>query len=107
MVLVDARLGPAPTGCLVAIESIAAEGGIPIAMGVETEPNQLLDALRAGAMGFLTKDLAVATLSMPSRAAARGEAALSRAMTADLVAAFQSQAQVAPLAEYLALRRTG
>jgi DNA-binding NarL/FixJ family response regulator len=101
VVLVDADLSPAPTGCLRAIESIAAEGGIPIAMGVETEPNQLLDALRAGAMGFLTKDLAVATFVDAIRAAARGEAALSRTMTADLVAAFQSQAQVAPLAEYL------
>jgi DNA-binding NarL/FixJ family response regulator len=89
VVLIDLALDPAPRGAMTAIEAISAAGGVPVAMGVDASPRRALDALRAGAMGYLTKDMPVAAVIEAIEAAARGEAALSREMTTQLVSAFR------------------
>ena len=50
-----------------------------------------LTGLRAGAAGFLTKDLPVEALPRASRAVTRGEAAVSRAMTQQLIEYLRDQ----------------
>jgi DNA-binding NarL/FixJ family response regulator len=63
-----------------------------IAMGVSAATDDALAAIRAGACGYLTKDLPVAAWLEAIRGALRGEAPLSRSMTAQLVDAFRRQA---------------
>jgi two-component system nitrate/nitrite response regulator NarL len=53
------------------------------------KPGDLFRALRAGADGYLTKDIATERLGDTLRAVARGEAPLSRQMTAMLVREFR------------------
>jgi DNA-binding NarL/FixJ family response regulator len=57
--------------------------------GPEDEEVALL-GLRAGASGFLSKDLPVEALPQAVKAAARGEAAVSRSLTARLIAHLRS-----------------
>lgn len=105
VVLVDTSLEPAPRGALLAVQAIAGAGGTAIAMGVDGSHRHMLDAIRAGAMGFLTKDMPVQAFAEAIRAAARGEATLSRQMTARLVAEFQLQSGSSPLAEFVPSQR--
>jgi DNA-binding NarL/FixJ family response regulator len=67
------------------------------------EPETVLRALRAGAVGYLTKDMPAASLGPVLRGVLRGEAALSRRFTALLVQEVQRQAP-APAAEALTPR---
>jgi DNA-binding NarL/FixJ family response regulator len=92
VVLVDMSLLPAPTAALDVIAAVVAAGGTPIAIGVDSAPDHVFAALRAGASGYLTKDLPAAAWAGAIRAAARGETPLSRAVTALLVDRFRSQA---------------
>jgi DNA-binding NarL/FixJ family response regulator len=62
-----------------------------IATGVEAESDVPFTAIRAGAIGYLTKDLPSRAWAHGIAAAMRGEAPLSRAMTTRLVDAFRSQ----------------
>ena len=101
VVLVDVALEPAPRGALFTIQAIAGAGGTVIAMGVDGEPAPMFDAIRAGAMGYLTKDMPVQAFTDAIVAAARGEAILTRRMTAELVAEFRAQSGAAPLAALL------
>ncbi|HEY0387108.1 MAG TPA: response regulator transcription factor [Gaiellales bacterium] len=105
VVLVDLSLEPAPRGALFAIQAIAGAGGTVIATGVDGAAEPMLSAIRAGAMGYLTKDMPVQTFTDAIRAAARGEATLTRRMTAELLAEFRAQAASAPLAELLPSQR--
>jgi DNA-binding NarL/FixJ family response regulator len=73
-----------------------------IAVGSVTAADDALAAIRAGACGYLMKTLPVAAWVEAIRAAMRGEAALSRSMTAHLVDAFRKQA-TAPALDDLAM----
>jgi DNA-binding NarL/FixJ family response regulator len=101
VVLIDMALEPVPNGALQTIDAVSKVGGIPIAVGVDGSPGRMLEALRAGATGYVTKDMPVRAFAEAIRAAGRGEAPLSRAMTTHLIAEFQQQARVAPMAELL------
>lgn len=70
----------------------ATEGGAKvIAIGAVVAADDALAAIRAGACGYLTKNLPVPAWMAAIRAALRGEAPLSRSMTAQLVDAFRRQ----------------
>jgi DNA-binding NarL/FixJ family response regulator len=99
VVLVDVGLEPAPRGALSAIAAIARAGGFVIAMGVDGAAQPMLEAIRAGATGYLTKDMPLQAFGDAIRAAARGEATLTRRMTAELVAEYRAQSASPALAE--------
>jgi two-component system, NarL family, nitrate/nitrite response regulator NarL len=101
IVLVDMGLTPAPETAVEVIAAAARAGAIPIAIGVDGTTEGFLTAIRAGAAGYLTKDLPSSAWAGAIGAAARGEAPLSRAMTTILVQRFREQALLAPLAELL------
>jgi DNA-binding NarL/FixJ family response regulator len=67
-------------------------GARVIAIGAAAAPEDALAAIRAGACGYLTKNLTIAAWVEAIRAALRGEAPLSRSMTAQLIDAFRKQA---------------
>jgi DNA-binding NarL/FixJ family response regulator len=58
--------------------------------------NDLLEALKQGAQGYLLKDLEPDVLFANVRGAARGEAPISPAMAAKILGAFRPQAKAAP-----------
>ena len=101
VVLVDMALDPAPQGAISAMQAVSANGGVPVAMCVEGSHERVFDALRAGAMGVVTKDMPISAFVQAIEAAARGEAALTREMTTRLVTAFQSAVRSHPLASYV------
>jgi DNA-binding NarL/FixJ family response regulator len=101
VVLVDVGLPPAPDAAVAVIAAARRAGAIPIAMGAGGTPDAVFAAIRAGAAGYLTKDLPGTAWAGAIKAAIRGEAPLSRAMTAQLVQRFCDDAACAPLAELL------
>jgi len=103
--LIDVALWPAPLAAAEVIAAAVTAGSIAVAMGVDAEPDQMLTALRAGAAGFVTKDMPAAAWADSVSAAARGEAPLSRALTARLVEAFRAQSGNLQLIEILPSER--
>ncbi len=101
VVLVDAGLQPAPEAAEAVIRAVTHAGGVPVAMGVGGELETMFRALRWGAAGYLTKDLPIDAWVQAVRAAIRGEAPLSRAMIAALVAEFRNQEKRMPMVELL------
>src|SRR5438876_1635258 len=85
ILLVDMSLQPTPMAALDVIAAAHAADCTPIATGVDAAPDLVFAALRAGAGGYLTKDLPSAAWAGAIRAAARGETPLSRSVTALLV----------------------
>jgi two-component system nitrate/nitrite response regulator NarL len=85
VVLVDLNLPPAPDAAVQVIDAARASGTIAIAVGVDGAPDGLFAALRAGAAGYLTKDLPSSSWAGAIAAGVRGETPISRAMTAHLV----------------------
>ena len=80
--------------------------GLPvIAIGVAADPANAFAALRAGACGYITKDLPARSWVEAIKAALRGEAPLSRAMTACLVEEFRSLGPPTAILEYLPSNR--
>jgi DNA-binding NarL/FixJ family response regulator len=80
--------------------------GMPvIAIGVVADPANAFAALRAGACGYITKDLPARSWVEAIKAALRGEAPLSRAMTACLVDEFRSLGPPSAILEYLPSNR--
>jgi DNA-binding NarL/FixJ family response regulator len=100
VLLVDVGLAPAP-GAAAAVLAAARARTIAIAIGVDGAPEAAFAALRAGAAGYLTKDLAPERWAGAIRAAVRGESPLSRTMTALLVERFREVAASAPLVRML------
>ena len=86
VVLVDSSMQPFGE----VIRSAVLAGLPVIATGVAADPANAFAALRAGACGYITKDLPARSWVEAIRAALRGEAPLSRAMTACLVEEFRS-----------------
>jgi NarL family two-component system response regulator LiaR len=68
-----------------------------IGTGIEADQQRPFAALIAGAVGYLTKDLPAAEWAEGIRAALRGEAPLSRVMTARLVEAYRSRSSIGDL----------
>ena len=101
VVLVDIELEGSRDGAGTIISAVASAGGIPIATAVSGDPTLLFHALRNGARGYLTKDLPVRAWVEAIRAAARGEASLSRSMTTALVEEFRALAEGQPAAQLL------
>ena len=101
---VSAALRERPDLCLIDIgmpgNGLRAVSGIsrrlpstPIVMlTVSRSPDDLFDALRAGASGYLLKDMDPVMLSPTLRAAVAGEAALPGALTARLIEEFRHRA---------------
>jgi len=67
---------------------------VVIGIGVEASHERPFGALIAGAVGYLTKDLPAEDWAEGIRAAMRGEAPLSRVMTARLVEAYRDSSSV-------------
>jgi DNA-binding NarL/FixJ family response regulator len=67
-------------------------GCIVIGTGVEGADERAFAGIMAGACGYLTKDLPARAWAAGVRAALRGEAPLSRALTARLVDAYRTRA---------------
>lgn len=77
-----------------------------IILTVSEEADELAQALRSGARGYLIKNIEGDALAAAIRRAAAGEAVIADSMTAKLVAQFRSQpmpAQTAPAAEHARL----
>jgi DNA-binding NarL/FixJ family response regulator len=101
--LVDLGL-PDGDGIELVAELHALRPGAPVVVFTASEePETVLRALRAGAAGYLTKDMPAASLGPVLRGVLRGEAALSRRFTTLLVQEVQRQAP-APAAEALTPR---
>ena len=89
--LVDIDLAPAPTA-LAETAAAASARGIPVvATAVGASPARMLQAIRAGATGYVTKDMPPSAWAGALRAVARGEAAFSRGMTTALVGELRVQ----------------
>jgi DNA-binding NarL/FixJ family response regulator len=101
VVLVDLNLPPAPEAAFAVVAAASDSGTIPIAVGVEGAPDGLFTALRAGAAGYLTKDLPSSSWAGAISAAVRGETPISRAMTAALVKRFREEQGREPVAAIL------
>jgi DNA-binding NarL/FixJ family response regulator len=88
LALVDLELPP--DGALEAISHLRRAGGAMVIVWSSTPSREtVLDAIRAGAGGYLSKEIAPAALVRALRGAARGEAPLSRELTAAMVDALQ------------------
>ena len=98
VVLVDIGLPPAPTAALALVAAVRRTGGHPVAMGAQADPDTVLAALRAGAAGYLTKEMPAAAWGRAVTAAARGETSVPRSITALLVDYVRSHSAATPLA---------
>lgn len=101
VVLVDMSLPPAPEAAFAVLAAANDSGTIAIAVGVDGAPDGLFTALRAGAAGYLTKDLPSSSWAGAIAAAVRGEAPISRAMTALLVERYRQDVERVPVAAIL------
>jgi len=98
VVLVDVGLPPAPATALALIAAVSSSGGHPVAMGTVADPDTVFAALRAGAAGYLTKEMPAAAWGRAVAAAARGETSVPRAITALLVDYVRTHSAKTPLA---------
>ena len=98
VVLVDVGLPPAPATALAIITAVRGSGGHPVAMGAQADPDSVFAALRAGAAGYLTKELPAAAWGRAVAAAARGEMSVPRSITALLVDYVRTHSAATPLA---------
>jgi len=79
------------------IQDAVNRGVTVIGTGIEANHERPFAALIAGAVGYLTKDLPAVEWAEGIRAALRGEAPLSRSMTARLVEAYRDRSSVGDL----------
>lgn len=70
-----------------------------VMLTVRDEDDRIVEAIRGGASGYLLKTIRGQQLAEMVRAAARGEAALTPAIAARLLAAFRGTAPATPAAE--------
>lgn len=90
--LIDVNM---PGGGVAAVEQIAAQRPTVacVMLTVSRDDNDLFAALRAGAVGYLLKDIDPDRLPEALRGALRGEAALSRTLVTRLVDEFRGRGQ--------------
>jgi DNA-binding NarL/FixJ family response regulator len=98
VVLADVGLPPAPATALAIITAVRESGGHAVAMGTQADPDTVFAALRAGAAGYLTKEMPAAAWGRAVAAAARGETSVPRSITALLVDYVRAHSAAAPLA---------
>lgn len=98
VVLIDVCLPPAPGAAVALIAAVRQAGAHPVAMGTQADPDTVFAALRAGAAGYLTKEMPAAAWSRAVAAAARGETSVPRSITALLVDYVRAHSAAAPLA---------
>jgi|1186.fasta_scaffold02151_5 DNA-binding NarL/FixJ family response regulator len=85
---------------LESVAELAERGATVIATGVEADTAHVIQALRAGASGYLTKDLPARVWAEAIRAGGRGEIALSRMLTTRVVEAFRGHSPDLSVMEY-------
>jgi DNA-binding NarL/FixJ family response regulator len=83
--LIDVSVPPSPTAALALLQEACRAGTPPVAIGTQADPEAVFAALRAGAVGYLTKEMPAAAWGRAIAAAARGETTVPRAITALLV----------------------
>ena len=98
VVLVDVGLPPGPATALAIIAAVHASGGHPVAMGTQADADTVFATLRAGAAGYLTKEMPAAAWGRAVAAAARGETSVPRSITALLVDYVRAHSATTPLA---------
>jgi DNA-binding NarL/FixJ family response regulator len=98
VVLVDVGLPLAPTAALTIIAAVREAGGHAVAMGTQADPDTVFAILRAGAAGYLTKEMPAAAWGRAVAAAARGETSVPRSITALLVDYVRTHSAATPLA---------
>jgi len=101
VVLVDVGLPPGPAAALAIIAAVRESGGHPVAMGTVADPDTVFAALRAGAAGYLTKEMPAAAWGRAVAAAARGETSVPRSITALLVDYVRAHSAATPLAAFM------
>jgi DNA-binding NarL/FixJ family response regulator len=85
LVLMEVGL-PRIDGIAACREIVANAPGVRVVMFSVPQPRQVqLDALRAGASGFLSKNSSVESTMRALRSVARGDAAISRSLTMSLI----------------------
>ena len=105
LVLIDSELPPA--GVRAAIACAKGRATEIVVWSHRPEPQEVLAAVRAGATGYLRKEISPAGLVRSLRGAARGESPLSRDLTAlmiDALHAAESSAQTREAAAALSTR---
>ena len=105
MVLVDRDLPP--SGVYAAIAAAKDRCSEIVVWSLQPEPNQVLAAVRAGATGYLRKEITPGGLVRSLRGAVHGESPLSRELTAlmiDAIHAAESNARTRELASVLSAR---
>jgi DNA-binding NarL/FixJ family response regulator len=103
--LVDLNLQPSMDGALAVIAAAAGAGRIVIATSAESVPEHVLGALRAGAVGYLTKDVSAEGWATAIRAAVRGEVAIPRSLTGLVLSELRALRSPRPMAELLPSER--
>ena len=105
IVLIDAALPP--IGAREAVAQAKGRCGSIIVWSVEPEQDEVLAAVRAGATGYLRKEISPAGLVRSLRGAAKGESPLARDLAALLIGAIhtdETAARSRELARALSLR---
>jgi two-component system, NarL family, nitrate/nitrite response regulator NarL len=105
LALIDSELPPA--GVHAAIACAKGRATEIVVWSLRPEPQEVLAAVRAGATGYLRKEISPAGLVRSLRGAARGESPLSRDLTAlmiDALHAAESSAQTREAAAALSAR---
>jgi two-component system nitrate/nitrite response regulator NarL len=105
MVLIDHELPP--NGVYAAIAAAKDRCSEIVVWSLRPEPHQVLAAVRAGATGYLRKEITPGGLVRSLRGAVQGESPLSRDLTAlmiDAIHASESSARTRELASILSVR---
>jgi DNA-binding NarL/FixJ family response regulator len=101
LALIDVDLPPA--GGLTALTELAGAGVDVVMWSFAPSSSVILEAIRAGASGFLDKNIHPAALCGALHGIARGELALSRSLTSSLVRELQTVARRQRLLERTAI----
>jgi two-component system nitrate/nitrite response regulator NarL len=100
LVLIDSELPPA--GVRPAIACAKGRASEIVVWSLRPEPEEVLAAVRAGATGYLRKEISPAGLVRSLRGAARGESPLSRDLTALMIDALHAAESTARAREVAA-----
>jgi DNA-binding NarL/FixJ family response regulator len=103
--LIDVDLPPSAAWALELITTVSEYGCTVIATSTEAAHQQVLNALGAGAAGFVTKDMSAESWAGAIRAAIRGELAVSRAIAHVVLAELRAGRRSRPLTQLLPSER--
>ena len=103
--LIDTDLRPSVDRALELMGTVSERGHTVLATSNEAAHRQVLNALGAGAAGFLTKDMSAESWADAIRAAIRGELAVSRAIAHVVLGELRAARRTRPLTELLPSER--